>query len=114
MTWEPVTRGVTPSDQICHFGPCVEQNKVMTYYTVDYHGIRFFCELHWKWIALFINHIKTKCTKCVRNHSADLYKDSRTMSNIKHNDKWWDLCTRHFEYYDKKMCNFLEGLNNED
>ena len=113
MTWKPSTRGVTPSDQICHYGPCRELNTETYYYTVDYHGIRFFCDIHWKWIILFMKFIK-ECSKCKRNHNADLYKNSRTTSSLKYEDKWWDICAKHFEFYDGKMCNFLDGLNIED
>jgi len=113
MTWKPTTRGVTPSEQMCHYGPCKELNRHMGLYVVDARGVRYFCQEHWEWISIFINIIK-KCRVCRRNHRADLYKDSRTMSDIKYRGRWWDICKKHFEYYDGKMCSFIEGLNSED
>lgn len=110
MSWEPTTRGTSPTKQICHWGDCQENNEELSHYTVDVRGIRYFCQEHWDWTNEFVELVK-HCEKCVRNHNADLYKDARSITDIKHLDKWWAICHYHFDYYDRKLCNFLDGLD---
>lgn len=55
----------------------------------------------------FIELIK-ECWTCERNHSAELFSEFRRGRDLKLNDKWWSLCRRHYEFYDRKMCLFFD------
>jgi len=106
MTWEPTTRGTSPTKNICHYGLCREINTRLDFYIVDRFGVRYFCDNHWPWIGLFTQMVG-ECKKCARNYQAELYKDARGMDSFKHQDKWWELCERHASVFEKEMCTYF-------
>jgi hypothetical protein len=116
MAWEPTTRGTGDTRHVCHYGTCRLTNTELNMYVVDNHGVRYFCQEHWKWACLLFGIVK-KCDKCRRNHSAELYEDARTLDSVKYGGKWWDLCHRHTNIFIREMCLFTGldlGLRGDD
>ena len=50
-----------------------------------------------------IAHCARKEWGCWRNHGADLYADERTDYSIKHDNKYWELCSVHMDLYKKRV-----------
>lgn len=99
MAWEPTTRGVSPSKEICTYKDCRDHNTNTGRYVVDVYGPRFFCDAHWV-LAGYIFRIIKECEDCHRNHKADWDRNYITYDSVKYQNKWWELCDYHWSLYD--------------
>lgn len=100
MTWEPTTRGTSPNNPICDEMNCKEHNTAFEKYSKDRDSVRYLCQKHWN-AVLFLFTSVASCKKCVRNYVAETSAQDRQFKSVKVSDKWWDLCDRHFEFYER-------------
>jgi len=93
----------------CCYAECSRDNYSTALLTVDVYGIQWFCDEHWKVMCLLFNGVVYKClknNKCTRNYHAEFDPEASYLTTVKHDNKFFDLCDKHYNIYEE-----LLGIN---